>query len=108
MSPQFHDVARWGDLAEESATRVVVEGVPIALVRAESQVYAVSDLCSHAEVSLSEGEVEGCFIECWLHGSQFDVRTGQPMSLPANSPIATYPTQLDGTGDDARVLVSLS
>lgn len=108
MSPQFHDVARWGDLTEDTATRVVIEGVPIALVRADSQVYAVSDLCSHAEVSLSEGEVEGCFIECWLHGSQFDVRTGKAMSLPANTPIATYPTQLDGTGDDARVLVGLN
>ena len=108
MTEHFHDVARWGDLVENTATRVVVEGVPIALVRDQSQVYAVSDICSHAEVSLSEGEVDGCFIECWLHGSQFDVRTGKPMSLPANTPIATYPTQLDGPGDDARVLVGLS
>ena len=52
----------------------------------DGELFAVDDRCSHADVSLSEGEVEGCLIECWLHGSQFDLRTGQPTCLPANAP----------------------
>ena len=50
----------------------------------------------HAEVSLSEGEVEDCTIECWLHGSQFDLRTGQPLSLPAIRPVPVYPVRVEG------------
>jgi len=47
---------------------------------------------------LSEGEVEGCLLECWLHGSQFDLRTGKPVSLPAIDPVPVYPVKIeDGT-----------
>jgi 3-phenylpropionate/trans-cinnamate dioxygenase ferredoxin component len=104
----LHDVARLGDLTEGQAVRVVVDGRPVALVLTGGELYAVDDRCSHADVSLSEGDVEGCFIECWLHGSQFDLRTGNPTSLPANEPIATFHTQISGTGDDARVLIGLT
>ncbi|MCB0916075.1 MAG: non-heme iron oxygenase ferredoxin subunit [Actinobacteria bacterium] len=103
----FHDVARFGDLADGEATRVIVDGQAIALVLTGGDIYAVSDSCSHADVSLSEGDVEGCFIECWLHGSQFDLRTGNPTCLPANEPIATYQAKISGSGPDARVLVSV-
>lgn len=106
--PNFQDVARYGDLVDGQAIRVMVGGRAVALVLSGGELYAVDDRCSHADVSLSEGDVEGCFIECWLHGSQFDLRTGNPTSLPANTPIDTFTTALDGTGDDARVLVSLT
>jgi len=105
---EFVDVARLGDLTDGAATRFVVSGTPVAVVLTEGDVFAVDDRCSHADVSLSEGDVEGCFIECWLHGSQFDLRTGEPTCLPANTPIATYTVKIEGTGDDARVLVSTS
>ena len=58
------------------------------------------DLCSHAAVALSEGEVADCTIECWLHGSRFDLRTGKPTGLPATEPVATFPVDVrdvDGT-----------
>ena len=106
--PTLHDVARLGDLVDGEATRVVVDSRPIALVLSGGELYAVDDRCSHADVSLSEGDVEGCFIECWLHGSQFDLRTGNPTCLPANEPIATFTIQISGTGDDARVLIALT
>jgi 3-phenylpropionate/trans-cinnamate dioxygenase ferredoxin subunit len=61
----------------------------------------VYDECSHAAVPLSEGDVEGNLIECWLHGSQFDMRTGKPTSLPASEPVAIYPVRVDG--DDVLV-----
>ena len=57
--------------------------------------YAVHDKCSHADVSLSEGEVDGCTLECWLHGSRFDLRTGEPTGLPATEPVAVYPVKID-------------
>ena len=65
------------------------------------EVFAIEDTCSHAEVALSEGEVEqtdgGCQIECWLHGSMFDLRTGKPTNLPATEPVATFPIEVRGT-----------
>ena len=64
----------------------------------------VSDICSHQDVSLSEGEVDDCAIECWLHGSRFDLRTGAPSALPATRPIPVY--RLEVRADDVWVDVS--
>ncbi|MFZ0159199.1 MAG: non-heme iron oxygenase ferredoxin subunit [Kineosporiaceae bacterium] len=86
------------------AVRVVLDGVPVAIVRDEhGEVYALGDTCSHAEVSLAEGEVEDCAIECWLHGSRFDLRTGKPLALPAIRPVPVYPVTIDA----GMVLVDL-
>jgi 3-phenylpropionate/trans-cinnamate dioxygenase ferredoxin subunit len=93
------------ELPEVGAVRVVLDGVPVAVVRDEDgEVHAVSDTCSHAEVSLSDGEVYDNTIECWLHGSCFDLRTGEPTALPALRPIPVYPVILDG--DDVLVDVT--
>ena len=78
--------------------------VPIAIVRADDgDFYAIDDLCTHGEVSLSEGAIDGCFVECWAHGSRFDVRTGEPDEIPAITPVKTYPVRIDGE----RVLVDV-
>ena len=78
--------------------------VEVAVVRAEDgELYAISDVCSHGAVSLSEGEVEGATVECWLHGSKFDLRTGAPTGLPATRPVPVYPVTVDGE----RVLVDV-
>jgi 3-phenylpropionate/trans-cinnamate dioxygenase ferredoxin subunit len=85
------------DLPEVGALRVDLGGEPVAVVRdEEGHLHAIDDTCSHAQVSLSEGEVEGCAIECWVHGSRFDLRTGRPLSLPATEPVAVYPLYLNG------------
>jgi 3-phenylpropionate/trans-cinnamate dioxygenase ferredoxin subunit len=91
------------DVPDEGAIRVVVGGVPLAVVRSEGEVYAIYDVCSHQDVPLSEGEVEDGTIECWLHGSRFDLSTGRPIGLPATRPVPVYPVKIDG--DD--VLVAL-
>jgi 3-phenylpropionate/trans-cinnamate dioxygenase ferredoxin component len=85
-------VCRLDDLAPASAARVEVDGVPVAVVRIGDDVYAIGDTCSHADVSLSEGEVfaDDCEIECWKHGSTFSLRTGEPQSLPATRPVPVY------------------
>jgi len=67
-----------------------VDDVDVVLVRNGERVHALADLCSHAAVSLSEGEVSRKGIECWLHGSCFDLETGKPSSLPATEPVDVY------------------
>ena len=89
------------DVPEEGAIRVQLDGKPICIARSQGEVFAISDICSHADVALSEGDVEDGTIECWLHGSRFDLRTGQPTGLPANRPVATYPVTVEG--DDVLI-----
>ena len=80
------------------------DGTPLVVVHAEDdQFYAAYDECSHAQIPLSEGEVEGCTLECWLHGSRFDLRSGKPSGPPATEPIPVYPTEVS----DGDVYVSL-
>jgi 3-phenylpropionate/trans-cinnamate dioxygenase ferredoxin subunit len=79
------------DVPEDEAVAVTVGAQELALARHGDEVFAVEDVCSHAAVALSEGEVDDCTIECWLHGSRFDLRTGKPTGLPATEPVATFP-----------------
>jgi 3-phenylpropionate/trans-cinnamate dioxygenase ferredoxin component len=100
----FRPAVRLDALPDMGAVAVVLEGVPVAVVRdEEGDIHAVDDTCSHASVSLSEGEVDGCTVECWLHGSRFDLRTGRPTALPAIRPIAVYPVRIH----DGLVLVDV-
>lgn len=107
MSAQF--AAPFADLVEGAATAVTIDGIDVALVRVGDDVFAIADECSHAAIALSEGEVSvdssgGCAIECWLHSSRFDVRTGAALNLPAVEPVPTYPTTIQ----DGRVMVDVS
>lgn len=93
---EFVRVCRLDELPVEEAACAVIDGVRVAIVRtSEHEVHAVNDTCSHANVSLSEGEVDGCTIECWLHGSRFDLISGKPTGLPATQPIAVYPVRIE-------------
>ena len=89
------------DLPDEGAIRVELAGKPVCLARSGGEVFAISDVCSHADVALSEGDVEDGKIECWLHGSLFDLRTGKPSGLPAVRPVPTFPVTVEG--DDVLV-----
>ncbi len=97
------------DLEPGTAMRLELDGpdgapVEVAVVRAaDGTFHAVSDICSHGQVSLSDGEVDGSTIECWLHGSTFDLVTGEPLALPATKPVPVYPVTVDGE----RVLVDV-
>ncbi len=82
------------DLPETGALRVEFDDVDVAIVRSDGQLYAIEDVCSHAEVALSEGEVEGCTIECWMHGSRFDLRSGAPTGPPATEPVDVFEVQV--------------
>jgi 3-phenylpropionate/trans-cinnamate dioxygenase ferredoxin subunit len=92
------------DVPTDAALGVVVEGTAVAVARDGDDWYAIYDECSHATIPLSEGELEGTDIECWLHGSRFDLRTGKPIGLPATEPVAIYPVRVEG--DDVLVDVT--
>jgi 3-phenylpropionate/trans-cinnamate dioxygenase ferredoxin subunit len=70
---------------------VTIEGTPIALVKdSAGEVFAIGDTCSHGEISLSEGFVEDDTLECWAHGSKFELTTGRPRNFPAFEPVPIY------------------
>jgi 3-phenylpropionate/trans-cinnamate dioxygenase ferredoxin component len=79
-----------------TARRVDVGGVAVAVVRIDDEVYAIGDVCSHANVSLSEGEVwaDERELECPKHGSTFDLKTGEPVTLPATQPVPVYAVEV--------------
>ena len=97
----FQRACSLGDLVEDSPFKVDLDGLDVAVVKHGDEIFAIEDECSHAAVALSEGDVEDCTIECWLHGSRFDLRSGKPTGLPATEPVPVFPVQIDG--DDVLV-----
>lgn len=82
------------DLAEGKALGLTIEDQDVAIAREGEEIFAIEDQCSHALYALSEGAVKDCEIECFLHGSTFNLRTGQPDGLPATIPVATFPVEV--------------
>lgn len=82
-------------LPRDRGVRVRVGDHVIAMFRVDDEVFAIGDRCSHAEASLAEGEVFDGSVECPRHGSEFDLRTGEPSSLPATSPVPSYPVTIE-------------
>ena len=102
---EFIPVCKVSDLpANGAAVGFEVKGEPVAIVRTEGEMFAMSDVCSHEEVPLSEGEVYDHTVECWLHGSCFDLRTGKPTNPPATQPVPTYRVKIEG--DDVYVALA--
>ncbi len=95
-------MSEWLRVASKSAVRqgtpllITVDGEDVALFRVGDEVFALEDLCSHAEASLSEGEQQDYCITCPQHGGQFDVRTGKATHFPAFSPVKCFPVQVQG------------
>ena len=100
----FERACALADVREDEALGVTLGSLAVAVARNGDEVFALQDLCSHAAVALSEGEVAECTIECWLHGSRFDLRTGKPDVLPATESVPVYPVRVDG--DDVLVDVA--
>lgn len=91
-------VATLDSLAPGSAIKVVIDDLPIAVVRESSgEIHALGDRCSHGDISLSEGFVEDDTIECWAHGSKFGLADGSPRNFPAFEPVPVYTVDIDGS-----------
>ncbi|HEY4584729.1 MAG TPA: non-heme iron oxygenase ferredoxin subunit [Acidimicrobiia bacterium] len=82
-------------LPRDRGVRVTLGETRIAVFRVADEVFAIADRCSHAEASLAEGEVYGTDVECPRHGSEFDLRTGEPSSLPATRPVPVYEVRIE-------------
>jgi len=99
-------VCALNEIQDGAALRVVVDNMPVAVVRIDDDVYAIADTCSHAKVSLSEGIVlcDTKEIECIRHGSAFSLVTGEPSTLPATQPVAVFSARVE----NGNVLIETS
>jgi 3-phenylpropionate/trans-cinnamate dioxygenase ferredoxin subunit len=98
-------LCRLDELEPNSARRFEVGRHRIAVVRIGDEVYAIGDRCTHQDISLAEGEIDADekTVECWKHGSEFSVETGQALTLPATRPTPTYEAWVED-GDVVVVL----
>ena len=92
------------EVAPDSALAVAIADLELAIVHSEGEFFAVADECSHAAIPLSEGDVGDGEIECYLHGSRFDLSTGRPLGLPATEPVAVFRCRVV----DDEILVDLT
>ena len=99
----FERVCAVDEVPTDQALGVTVGDLDVAIAQDGGEYFAIQNECSHAAVALSEGDVADCQIECWLHGSRFDLRTGKPTGPPAVQPVPVYPVTVDGQ----RVLVDV-
>jgi 3-phenylpropionate/trans-cinnamate dioxygenase ferredoxin subunit len=84
------------DLEHGKPVRIEKNGQSICVTRVGDEVFAIGDVCSHSDASLSEGDVTDYKIECWLHGAEFDLRTGQALTPPAVAPVKVFSVSVDG------------
>jgi 3-phenylpropionate/trans-cinnamate dioxygenase ferredoxin subunit len=95
MSERFVEVAKAGELAPGRMKRLDIGGRRILLANVEGRYYAVDDTCTHEDASLSQGFLKGELVKCPLHGSRFNVRTGEALEEPAQAALGTYPVRLE-------------
>lgn len=83
--------------------QVEIEGVPVGIFRVDDEIFAINDVCTHAQAYLSEGKVNDCDVACPRHGARFDLRTGKALSMPAYLPVQVYAVRVE----DGAIWVSL-
>ena len=83
------------ELPESGTLGVELNGIPLVIVRSGDEVFALDEFCTHEEVSLVDGEIYDHTLECWLHGSCFDLRSGKPTGPPATKPLTTYQVRVE-------------
>jgi 3-phenylpropionate/trans-cinnamate dioxygenase ferredoxin subunit len=83
-------------LVSGKPVRIEKDGESICVARIGDEVFAISDTCSHSDASLAEGDITDFKIECWLHGAEFDLRTGEALTPPAVTPVKRYSVSVDG------------
>lgn len=92
----FVAVAKVEEVPAGKTKAVTVGGLSILLANSGGTLFAVSNLCSHADEKLECGRMKNGWIACPIHGARFDLETGEPMNPPATQPIATYEVRVEG------------
>jgi len=92
---EFVRVCAVEEIPEQGTFGVEVNGTPMVIAKSDGEVYALDEFCTHEEVSLVDGEIYDHTVECWLHGSCFDLRSGKPTGPPATKPLATYQIRVE-------------
>jgi 3-phenylpropionate/trans-cinnamate dioxygenase ferredoxin component len=87
---------KFSELADGKAMKIAVNGKAVCVVRLGNEVVAVADTCTHSEASLSEGDISNGRIECWLHGAEFDLRTGKALTPPATEDLEVFSVAING------------
>jgi nitrite reductase/ring-hydroxylating ferredoxin subunit len=103
MTQEFIEAGKAGELAPGAMKRVDIRGRRILLANVDGRICAADDTCTHEEASLSTGVLKGALVKCPLHGSRFNVCTGEALEEPAEENLKTYPVRLEGE----RILVGL-
>lgn len=93
---EYHPVAKTADIEEEEVMAVFVKDKEIAVYNIDGEFYATDGVCTHENVGLADGFVEGDIIECPLHGGKFEIKTGKPANPPVTVGLATYPVKVEG------------
>ena len=91
----------FNSLIDGKPMAIDIEGTAVCVARVGNEVFAIEDTCSHSEASLSEGEITGTKIECWLHGAEFDLRTGEALTPPATEGLKTF--KIERSGDQVVI-----
>jgi 3-phenylpropionate/trans-cinnamate dioxygenase ferredoxin subunit len=86
----------FSSLTPGKPVRIEKNGEPLCVTRIGDEIFAIGDTCTHADASLSEGDISDFKIECWLHGAEFDLRTGEALTPPAVAPVKSYSVTVDG------------
>ncbi|CAB4621976.1 MAG: Rieske 2Fe-2S domain-containing protein [Actinobacteria bacterium] len=86
----------YASLTPGKPVRIDKDGESICVARIGDEVFAIGDTCSHSDASLAEGDITDFKIECWLHGAEFDLRTGKALTPPATAPVHKYSVTVDG------------
>ena len=100
---EFVRVCALDEIPEQGTFGVEINGTPMVIAKSDGEVYALDEFCTHEEVSLVDGEIYDHTVECWLHGSCFDLRSGKPTGPPATKPLATYQIRVE----DGEVYVAV-
>jgi len=95
---EYVTVARGGEIPDGEGRAFEVNGVAVGVFNCGGELLAVGDVCTHAHALLHEGTLDRirCTIECPLHSTEFDLRTGKVLTPPATDPIKTFPVRLKG------------
>lgn len=101
------ELMKLADVSVGTVTKHSLDFGDVAIAHTAEGVFVIDDLCTHADVSLSEGDLNGCELECWMHGASFDVTTGKALTPPATQPLKTYPVHILGDGENAVIAIEM-